>query len=435
MAETLPFRGLRYAEADLSALICPPYDVISSAEQRKLYKRSPFNVVRLECGESKPDDGPSDSRYTRAAATLQGWLDSGVLVRDDSASFYVHDQQFTQDGRLLARRALLARVRLYDWDEGPVRPHEHTLSGPKEDRLQLLRAARLNISPIMALHRDGDARVREAVEAAAGAMTLLATADANGEQHSLRRIDDSDTIESLRRLLGDETLYVVDGHHRYETALAYLRERRSRARAWTGDEPENFVLMALVAREDPGLLVLPTHRLLKDVPVPDDFVARLERRFAVEDVSGAVGRGNWPELRSLLAATSEERAAFALATDSGRRLIARVRDNAEIARSMPADAQASWRSLDAAVLQEVVLRGILGIDQQSAAADGSLTFAHDGDEALQLVESHAYRLAFLLRPTPLERVLALAGAGERMPQKSTYFHPKLPAGLVMNPLD
>jgi uncharacterized protein (DUF1015 family) len=430
VAEVFPFRGLRYAETDLSALICPPYDVISPAEQQELYRRSPLNVVRLECGESGPDDGPSDNRYTRAATTLREWLDRGVLVRDPSESFYVHEQQFEHDGRRLTRRGLLARVRLHDWDEGPIRPHEHTLSEPKEDRLQLLQATRLNISPIMALYRDEDARVRGAIEAA-GEARPLATARSEGEEHSVRRIDDGATTGSLAGLIREKTLYVVDGHHRYETALAYLKERRSRT--WTGDEPENFVLMALVAREDPGLLALPTHRLLKDVSVPDDLPARLERSFVVEDVSD-VARG-WPELRSLLLAKSAKRAAFALATESGQLFVAHVRDTASIADAMPADTPASWRSLDAAVLQEVVLRGILSFDQQRAAADGSLAFTHDADEALRLVGSGSYRLAFLLRPTPVDGVLALADAGERMPQKSTYFHPKLPAGLVMNPLD
>ncbi|MGD0116067.1 MAG: DUF1015 domain-containing protein [Dehalococcoidia bacterium] len=431
MPEVLPFRGLHYAETDLSALICPPYDVISPEEQQELCRRSPLNVVRLECGESRPDDGPSENRYTRAAAALRDWLERGVLVRDQSESFYAHNQRFEHEGQRVTRLGLLARVRLHEWNEGPIRPHEHTLSKPKEDRLDLLRATRLNISPIMALYRDDDARVRGAIEGAGRDARPLATARSDGEKHNVSRVDGGAT-GLLVGVFRDKTLYVVDGHHRYETALAYLKERRSRARSWTGDEPENFVLMTLIAREDPGLLELPTHRLLKGVSVPDDLGARLERCFAVEDVSD-VARG-WPELRSLLAAKSEERAAFALATKDGRRLIAQVRDAASIADDMPADAPASWRSLDAAVLQEVVLRGILGVEQQSAA-DGSLAFTHDGEEALRLVEARAYSLAFLLRPTPVDRVLALAGAGERMPQKSTYFHPKLPAGLVMNPLD
>ncbi len=432
MPEVLPFRGLRYAETDLSALICPPYDVISPEEQQELCRRSPLNVVRLECGESRPDDGPSENRYTRAAAALRDWLERGVLVRDQSNSFYAHNQRFEHEGRRVTRLGLLARVRLHEWNEGPIRPHEHTLSKPKEDRLNLLRATRLNISPIMALYRDDDARVRGAIEAAGSDARPLATARSEGEEHSVSRVDGGAT-GLLVGVFRDKTLYVVDGHHRYETALAYLKERRSRAPTWTGDEPENFVLMTLIAREDPGLLVLPTHRLLKGVSVPDDLGAWLERCFAVEDVSD-VARG-WPELRSLLAAKSEERAAFALAAEDGRRLIAQLRDAASIADDLPADAPASWRSLDAAVLQEVVLRGILGVEQQSAAADGSLAFTHDGEEALRLVEARAYSLAFLLRPTPVDRVLALADAGERMPQKSTYFHPKLSAGLVMNPLD
>ena len=298
MAEIRPFRGLHYADADLSALVCPPFDVISPEEQRRLYERSPFNAVRLEYGETQPDDTPSSNRYTRAAATLREWLQSGVLVRDDAPALYVDDQQFTHEGRLLTRRSLFARVRLHDWDEGPVRPHEHTLSRPKEDRLQLLRACRLNISPILSLYRDDDAEVRDALEAACHGASLLATAEASGERHAVHRIVDEAALERLGPLLRDKTFYVIDGHHRYETALAYRNERRSQAQAWTGDEPENFVLMALIAREDPGVVVLPTHRLLKDVALPADFVALLERDFAVEDVSASVRDGGWRAMQS-----------------------------------------------------------------------------------------------------------------------------------------
>jgi uncharacterized protein (DUF1015 family) len=434
VAEIRPFRGLHYANADLSALACPPFDVISPEEQRRLYERSPFNAVRLEYGETRPDDTPSNNRYTRAAATLRDWLQSSVLVRDDAPAFYVDDQQFSHEGRLLTRRSLFARVRLHDWDEGPIRPHERTLDRPKEDRIQLLRACRLNISPILSLYRDGDTAVRDAVEAVTRAAPLLATAEANGERHSLRRLSDDAALELIASLLRDKAFYVIDGHHRYETALAYRDERRSQAQVWTGDEPEDFVLMALIARADPGVVVLPTHRLLKDVAIPNDFVALLERDFTIDDVSASVRAGGWREMQSNLSKAAEGDIAFGLAT-SGQRLILRVRDRAEVARRMPPDTPASWRSLDAAVLEAVVLRGILGIDQQSAAADGSLAFTHDGEEALRLVDSGECAVAFLLSPAPVEQVLSMANAGERMPQKSTYFYPKLPAGLVMNPLD
>ena len=434
MAEIRPFRSLHYADADLSALLCPPFDVISPEEQRRLYERSPFNAVRLEYGETLPDDTPSSNRYTRAAATLRDWLQSGVLVREDAPALYVDDQQFTHEGRPLTRRSLFARVRLHDWDEGPVRPHERTLDRPKEDRIQLLRACRLNVSPILSLYRDDDGSMRDAVEPARRAARLLATADTNGERHSLYRVDDSAALALIARLVADKTFYVIDGHHRYETALAYRNERRSQTRAWTGDEPENFVLMALIAREDPGVVVLPTHRLLKDVAIPDDFVALLERDFAIEDIGASVRAGGWQAMRSSLSKAAKGTVAFGLVTTS-QRLILRVRDAGDVAHRMPAGYPASWRSLDAAVLEAVVLRGILGIDQQSGATGGALTFTHDGDEALQLVDSGECDVAFLLSPAPVEQVLSMADAGERMPQKSTYFYPKLPAGLVMSLLD
>jgi len=435
VAEIRPFRGLHYANADLSALVCPPFDVISPEEQRRLYERSPFNAVRLEYGETRPDDTTPNNRYTRAAATLREWLQSGVLVRDDAPAFYVDDQQFSHEGSLLSRRSLFARVRLHDWDEGPVRPHEHTLDRPKEDRIQLLRACRLNISPILGLYRDEDAKVRDAVESVMRAAPPLATAETNAERHSLRRLSDDSTLELIARLLRDKTFYVIDGHHRYETALAYRNERRSQAQAWTGDEPEDFVLIALIAREDPGVLVLPTHRLLMDVAIPDDFVALLERDFTIDDVSASVRTDGWQAMRSILSQAAEGAVAFGLATYGGRRLILRVRDEGNVARRMPPGTPASWRSLDAAVLEAVALQGILGIDQQGAAADGSLTFTHDGEEALRLVDSGGCSVAFLLSPAPVEQVLATANADERMPQKSTYFYPKLSAGLVMNPVD
>jgi uncharacterized protein (DUF1015 family) len=429
MADTRPFRGLRYAAADLSALLCPPFDVISPEEQRRLYERSPFNAVRLEYGETLPGDTPLSNRYTRAAATLRDWLRSGVLVRDGTPALYVDDQHFTHEGHLLTRRSLFARVRLRDWDEGPIRPHERTLDRPKEDRIRLMRACRLNISPILALYRDGDGSLRDAVASACRGTAPTATAETNGERHTLSRLNDGASLDSVARLASGRTFYVIDGHHRYETALAYRNERRSQAQTWTGEEPENFVLMALIAREDPGVVVLPTHRLLKGVAIPAEFVTRLERDFTVEDVTGG-----WQAMQSTLAKAAKSAVTFGLAM-AAHRLVLRVRNPDAIARRMPPGSPVSWRSLDAAVLDAIVLGGVLGIDQESAARDGSLTFTHDGDEALRLVDSGEWDVAFLLSAASIEQVLSMADAGERMPQKSTYFYPKLPAGLVMNPLD
>jgi uncharacterized protein (DUF1015 family) len=427
VAEIRPFRGLHYAERDVSAFVCPPFDVISTDEQRRLYENSAYNAVRLECGETRPDDSTSDNRYTRAAATLRDWLEEGILVQDDKPSFYVDDQRFEHDGGVLFRRSLFARVRLHDWDEGPVRAHEYTLNRPKEDRLQLLRAARLNVSPILSLYRDDDRRLREIADSACAQSSFLARADIGTEQHDMCRLERGTFLESIQRLASAKTFYVIDGHHRYETALAYRDELRSQARRWTGEEPENFVLMALIACDDPGLIVLPTHRLLRDVVLPDDFMAQLERFFSVENVSASA----WPSMQQQIAKAAKEGPAIGVAMP-GRRLILRVRNPYAVADTMPPESPVSWRSLDAAVLEAVILHGILGMGQQEASANGSLEFTHEGSEAVRLVDSSEYDAAFLLSPANVDTVLSMADADERMPQKSTYFYPKVPAGLIMN---
>ncbi len=431
MAEIRSFRGVHYVERDLSTLVCPPFDVISPIDQQRLYARSPFNAVRLECGETRTEDTPMDNRYTRAAATLRDWLEKDILTQDRFPAFYVDDQCFHYQGQTLTRRALFARVLIHEWTEGPIRPHERTLNHPKEDRLQLLRALRLNVSPILCVYRDADRRLRDAVESACEQSTVVATAEVDGEEHEMCRLERGVLLEAIQRLATEKTLYVIDGHHRYETALAYRNECRAKVHRWEGEEPENFVLMALTACEDSGLIVLPTHRLLSSKGVSDDFVERLKRVFVVEDLTDVVSKSGWPAMRERLAEAAEQGVAIGAALP-GRRLMLTIRDPYAIARMMPPDSPISWRSLDAAVLEAAVLRSVLGIDQQQAASDGSLTFTHDGDEALRLVDSGERDVAFLLSPVPIEQVLTMADAGERMPQKSTYFYPKLPAGMIMN---
>lgn len=425
MTDVLPFCGLRFNRdvvPRLGDVLCPPFDVISPREQRSLYERSPFNVVRLELGETFPSDSASDNRYTRAAATLSDWLARRVLLQEPAPAFYLYEQAFEHEGRPFTRRALFARVRLHQWSEGKVLPHERTLGGPKEDRLRLLRAARVNVSPILALHRDS-ARLRETFGALG--KPAIEMEDAEGHRHRLHVRQDASAIELITEAFRDASVYVIDGHHRYETALAYREERRAQSSRWSGDEPENFVLMTLVARDDPGLVVLPSHRLLR-APPPSGFFGRLEGVFRLHDVSG------WKEMRAGLAARGREEITLGVAA-GGRRVIA-VIGASDAARLMPPETPPSWRSLDAAVLRELVLRRLLGIDEEREASEQSVEFTHDGAEALRRVESGEYALAFLLNAASPEKVLEVADSGERMPQKTTYFYPKIPAGLVLNPL-
>jgi uncharacterized protein (DUF1015 family) len=437
LADVRPFRGLRYrpgVAANLADLLAPPFDVISPEAQGFLLRRHPANVVRLELGEERPDDTPQDNRYTRAAAALRRWLAEGILAIDPEPAFYVYDQEFFRDGRLLRRRSLLARVRLEPWEKGVIRPHEHTLIAPKEDRLQLLRRCRASFSPVFALYRDPDGHLRAAASPPTRAAPLAQAREPGGETHTLYGLADEASIGAIRDLFRDRTVYVADGHHRYETALAYREERR--AAHWSGEEPENFVFMALTATEDAGLVVLPIHRVVCLTTIPDDLPARFERLFLVEDL-GRVRSGG--ALRDALARLSEAGsrgpAYVAVGPGPGRLRLLLARNAEALRASLPPNTPPLWRALDVALLQYAVLDGLLGIDAARLARGDALEYTEDAAEALEAVASGQAPLAFLISATPVEQILAVADAGERMPQKSTFFYPKLATGLVMYPLD
>lgn len=397
--------------------------MIDARQRAALLERSPYNVVRLEL--SAGGVGASDpSPYQAAARTLREWRETGVLVQDRTPSFYVYTQEFDHEGARRRRTALLGRLRLEPWSTGVVRPHEETGRAAKEDRLQLLRHLRANVSPLLALYRDPAGRLREAIGPLG--MPALEATTPDGERHTLYVISD-DAVGLVSAALRETTLYMADGHHRYETALAYRDECRARAASWSGEEPENFVLAALVAAEDPGLVLLPTHRLVRPASMPDDLIARLSRLFDIEDATPKSYDGTaLLRLLARLAAAGRSGAAFgALGLEEGRLHLLRLRDTAAARALMPAGSRA-WQSLDVNVLEYAVLRDALAMDRS-----GQVEYTEDAQRAFEEVETGRWPLAFLLNPTPVDQVLAVADAGERMPRKSTYFSPKLATGLVL----
>jgi len=415
---------MRYApNVDLAAAVCPPFDVISPQEQRALHQRSPYNAVRLELAE----DG--DERYRRAADTLRRWLEVGVLRRDGSPAFYVYRQQFQYSGRTYSRSVLFARLRLEEWEKGVVLPHERTFGAPKEDRLKLLRAARLNTSPVFLLYKDDRRLIQPSLAECMGAPPLVEFSDGDSGGHALWRVDDSRLTDALSLAFAGETLYVADGHHRYETALGYRDERRAVALTWSESEPENFVLAALTAADDPGLLVLPIHRLSNtDVPLAE-ALDRLARVFEIEAVPSS------PALLAALAERGRLGSAFGLATAQPPELyLLALRESEVLADLVPQGGSATWRHLDATIATYTVLRYGLGMDEAQMSDTDSLWFSEDANEVLAAVRDGRCRYALLLNPVPIRRILVIADTGERMPQKSTFFYPKVTTGLVFNPL-
>ena len=426
MAEVLPFRALRYnGELDVAAAVCPPFDTISSQLQRELYKRSPYNAVRIELAEDT--DG---GRYQNAARTLNDWLRAGILRRDDSPAFYLLQQTFPYGEEAYTRTLLFARLRVVPWSDGAVLPHEQTFPKHKNDRLQLMRATHINASPVFLFYRDAGDRIHDLVNQGERDEIPVSDIDGfDGQHFRLTRIAEQAVVEEIESAFAAEKLYVADGHHRYETALLYRDEVRAKSANWTGSEPENFALVGLVASDDAGLLVLPTHRVTSSDASWAEVSSRLEAFFDVEPFAGDV-----EALVVELAAHHVSALGFA-AKDAGTLFVLTPKETHVIDHLLPQDRSPAWRALDYAICDYVVLRHCVELSEEQTKDQGVLWFTEDAGQAVEQVRAGVARYTVLLNPAPIERVLELADAGDRMPQKSTFFYPKVPAGLVFNLLE
>jgi len=415
MAEIQPLVALRYDPAvagPLRDVIAPPYDVIDDARRAALLARSPHNVVAIDL----PQGG--DDPYATAARTLAAWREEGAVVEDDGPAVWILRQDYTgPDGRQLTRQGFLCRVRVTDYGPGRIRPHERTHPGPKEDRLRLTRATKANLSPIFSLYSDPEQAAWRALAPFAEAEPFADAPDDEGTRNRLWRVDDPAAIAAVQEALADAELLIADGHHRYETARAYAEESG-------GEGPHRYVLMCLVALQDPGLTIFPTHRLVKDTtPAQQEALeAAIRRDFEVAETDElAPGPAGGP--LSLGYIDAHFKRPFRLD----------LRDQA-IADAALADRAEPYRRLDAAVLEALLLKGPLELTDDDISHLRRFGYARTAAEARELVESGAFDVAFVLRPTPVEQVIAVAEAGESMPPKSTYFFPKLPTGLLFNPL-
>lgn len=423
MADVRPFRALRYnPDLDLASVVCPPFDTISPQMQRELHERSPHNAVRIELAE---DTGAG--RYQNAARALHDFQAEGVLRRDTMPAFYLLQQTFPYGSTKYTRTLLFARLRVVPWTEGSVLPHEQTFPRHKADRLELYRAARINASPVFLFYQDADKLIRTVMTEEERQQIPVAEFDApDGQHHRLVRIDEPAGVAELERAFADETLYIADGHHRYETALLYRDEIRGEREDWTGAEPENFALVGLVAADDPGLLVLPTHRV-SSAPTPwADVKAQLDPLFNLEPVENSAAK----IVQALAAKTDEP--SFGLVTAEAGAFLVTIRDGDDVDQLLPQDRAPLWRSLDYAICDHAILRHAIGLSEEQTKDQSVLWFTEDAASALRDVESGKARYAVVLNSVPVQRVLELADAGERMPQKSTFFYPKVPTGLVFN---
>lgn len=443
-----PFRGLRYDlghVGSLSDVVTPPYDVISPAFQDELYKKHPANFIRLELNREEPGDNDQSNKYTRAAKFLKQWRQEGVMQVDPDPALYIYHQTFQHGGQTVIRRGFMGRVKLERFGEGKIYPHEETHSGPKADRLNLTKACRANLSQIFGLYPDPQNEAQDLLEAALAGQTPLEAADHLGVVHRMWPVTDVKAIGDVAAIMDEKPLFIADGHHRYETACNY-RDFLSHERPLDEIHPANFVLTQCVSMNDPGLLVLPTHRLFRGVKPMTS--AELQSKLSECFTAQSVGQG--PELAASLwngiaEANQQSRLALYTAEDNTWTVATISLVGAGRMAQLAQEQSGDWQSLGVSILHRLIIETLLGLGDLPKPL-----YVHSAEEVTEnLVKGDAvgrdatgqmgsggrFELAALVMPATVDHVRAISEHGERMPAKSTYFYPKLLGGMVVHLLE
>ena len=447
MADIQAFRGLRYDLGKVGALsdvVAPPYDVIDSEFQNTLYERNEHNVVRLILNRGD-DLMEHQTIYDRAAEHLKAWRRDGFLRTENEGAVYVYHQTFTYEGQEFTRRGFMSRVKLEPFGEGTIYPHEQTHSKAKEDRFKLMTACKCNLSQIFGIYPDKDNQAQEYLEAAIEDRTPLTAVDRNGVKHEMWLVTNQEAIAAAANVMGPKPVYIADGHHRYETACNI--QKAAREAADLGDDhPVDYVLMMCISMHDPGMAVLPTHRLFRGIePISSqELTTKLGNAFDLQ-VAGK-GLGSTQDVWDEIAVEDQQSTMGFYCRADDTWLLARLNDQGvELLAEEASEQSEDWRSLGVSILHRLVMKKLLGYQQLTSpkyvhAIDEVIKGLTDGDDAGrdatgQQGSGSAFELGCLVMPATVGHVKAISEHGERMPAKSTYFYPKLLSGLVINPLD
>lgn len=433
MNKIRPFNGILYNQSkvsDLASVVTPPYDVINTEMQKNFYERSPYNFVRVDLSPE-----PGDLRYTATGKTYRQWLNQQVLVRDEKPAFYFHHQTFTlPDGKVVTRKGFFGVRRIEEFSEGGIKPHEKTLEGPKADRLKLTRAVCANLSPVFSLYSDPGKKIDRLVLKLKDRAPILDFKTREGERHVIWREDNMTVCRMIGEMLEDQPLFIADGHHRYETALNYRNENKMRTGSFTGDEAFNHVLMYFTNRYDEGLIILPIHRALHHLADFEliDLIRNLEKYFRVTAIPG----DNIEEILRKLKQEGIESHAFVMMTrDPAKTCMLTMKRKFWRHSAVAATLPLSLVGLDVTVLHRLVFEEILRLSPEAQARQENIIYWKDTRKAIEEVRNGGCEVSFLLNPTPIEDMERVALSGEKMPQKSTYFYPKVLSGLLVHSLE
>ncbi|MCE5323128.1 DUF1015 domain-containing protein [bacterium] len=425
MAEISPFKGIRYNKksVDLNKVTCPPYDVISPEEKQRYLNLDPYNFVRLILGEDHNTDNDVDNRFIRARSYLEDWLEKGVLVQDNEPSIYIYKQEFERGGRLCTVCGLTLAVKLHDYEDGVILPHENTLAKPKSHLVPLLSTTRTNLDSVYGLYADEHGLLDDMMKSVMSSEPDEDVRDIDGVRHLLWVMSDPTEIRKVADFIKDQPIAIADGHHRYETALAYSKESRKGSCCCAGkcELASDYVLMTIANVYQKDMTIFPTHRVVDNLS--DDFLTGLDNRltelFDVEEST-----------KSRLIDDMSSRGAIGIYRP-GRAVTIKLKGNTG---TLLEGSDAS-RNLELNVLHKLVLERMLGIDKDKLRDQTHIVYTRDADEAIDMVDSGRKQMAFLLNNIDVRAVLDIASAGEKMPQKATYFYPKLLSGLVLRKMD
>ena len=452
MAFIRPFRGVGYNPqkiGDLGKVVAPPYDVISPQEQDALYLRHPQNVVRLILNKETPQDNPQDNRYTRSAALYSAWQKEGILARAPKPQFYFLQEEFspsilpagqTSLSENIIRQGFIGLIRMEDYSAKVVLPHEKTQTKPRADRLALMDACQANFSQIYSLYADEEKAMAPIYKQVfSSGPPAFDVTDSEGIRRKLWMVGDPAVLKQVREIMKPKKIYIADGHHRYETALAYREKQRQKFPKGTGGETYNFTMMYFAAMEDPGVFILPTHRVVNNLEgfKAEAFLDQLRSDFAVEAVDCQPGKEKnlLEQLLKELAARSEKERVLGMAIKGQKTyFLLALKDDKAIDQAEPGIAP-SLKALDVNLLHIPILKKRLQIGAQDLAASKKVAYIKDPAVAAAAVQSGEGQIAFFLNPTRTYQVRDVSLAGETMPSKSTFFYPKLLSGLVINPLN
>lgn len=421
MASIRPFKGIRYNQSEIKntgEVITPPYDVIDDEDQERLHNLNPYNIIRLEYGKKLPGDSQNDNRYIRAGETFKQWLNNSILVQEQGNCYYLYEQCYTYNQVNYSRRGIIAALKLTPYSERVVLPHELTMSGPKADRLELLKSLRTNVSPIFTLFPDPEQQLDHYFSSVSRETPMLEAREPSGQTHRLWSISDRDLQEQITAYMAPQPLLIADGHHRYETALHYAGDQNNQDTDGAG-----YILTIMVSMKDPGLLVLPTHRLLSGLSQSqkDKMNAIVDKEFKLSSLGDPHQLGRKYLLKEIKNASLNFNG-FGLITGKNAYILSPLSSRAE-------------EKLPVELLHDRILKPLFDDNDKGTVDQEVISYPHDLDTAVDEVVTGYADTAFILEPVAVDQVLEHARQGKIMPQKSTFFYPKLPSGLVLYNMD